>query len=384
MKLALFFTRSVSLQLWNDKGLLSREKCIYERLLSEGVCGTVFWFTYGSKDLVLAGLLQQKGELAEGIKVIPKPYWLPSKIGDLVYSFLLPFLQKRFLQECDIFKTNQLDGSWAAVLAKKVHAKPLIVRCGYIWSLFSKEARKKFKLDFLSRAVEKYAYRECDYGVVASESDKKYVIETYAAAHQRIFVIPNFVNTDKFFSFRSLRERKERFLFVGRLVEQKNLLALVGLFKGSQFGLDIFGDGEMKGQIEGEVSRIGVDVKLKGIVSHEQLPDVFNSYKYFILPSLYEGTPKSLLEAMACGCICFGTDVAGIKPIISHQLNGFLLQSVDRNEVFSLLKGITSAEFDLISYKAIQTIKSQYSFEHIIDLEKNILKTCGCATKGKL
>ena len=57
-----------------------------------------------------------------------------------------------------------------------------------------------------------------------------------------------------------------------------------------------------------------VDVKFNGVVANDKLPDILNEYKYYILASNYEGMPKTLLEAMACGNLCIGTNVDSFFP----------------------------------------------------------------------
>ena len=55
------------------------------------------------------------------------------------------------------------------------------------------------------------------------------------------------------------------------------------------------------------------------------MPQYYNRCKVYVLCSLYEGNPKTLLEAMACGCAVVGTNVLGIQEIIRHQENGLLV-----------------------------------------------------------
>ena len=54
MTIALFFTRSVSLETWLMSGLFDREKLLYEAHLENGNLDKVYWITYGSNDLRLA------------------------------------------------------------------------------------------------------------------------------------------------------------------------------------------------------------------------------------------------------------------------------------------------------------------------------------------
>src|SRR3972149_402807 len=65
-------------------------------------------------------------------------------------------------------------------------------------------------------------------------------------------------------------------------------------------------------------------VRFMGSISNEELPPVLNRYRFFALPSVREGMPKALIEAMACGLVCIGTDVEGINEIIRDGENGFL------------------------------------------------------------
>ena len=62
------------------------------------------------------------------------------------------------------------------------------------------------------------------------------------------------------------------------------------------------------------------------------LPEIYNKYKYFILNSSNEGMSKVLLEAMACGCIIFCSDIEANKNIVNNSENGFFIKNKENFE----------------------------------------------------
>src|SRR3546814_20635536 len=59
------------------------------------------------------------------------------------------------------------------------------------------------------------------------------------------------------------------------------------------------GDGDLRATAEREAARRGVKARLHGNLPHQNLPEMINAGRIFVLPSSYEGHPKTLLEAMA-------------------------------------------------------------------------------------
>jgi glycosyltransferase involved in cell wall biosynthesis len=63
------------------------------------------------------------------------------------------------------------------------------------------------------------------------------------------------------------------------------------------------------------------------VAEHLSLVDIY------LQPSMLEGMPNSLLEAMACGRLCIASDAGGIPEIIDHGKNGFLLPRSQLNNL---------------------------------------------------
>ena len=83
------------------------------------------------------------------------------------------------------------------------------------------------------------------------------------------------------------------------------------------------------------------NVKLLRILPNDQIPVELNKSQIFIIPSIFEGNPKVLLEAMACGLAIIGTEVMGIKEIINHEENGYLCKTNSgsiRKAIIELIK----------------------------------------------
>lgn len=320
-RLGLLFTLNVSLMDWRKQGLLEREVQIYEDLLTQRVYDQIYWFTYGSEDA------QHYQGLPEGVVVIPMPRLFNHAIGKLLYSFLMPFIHRARFRECAALKTNQLPGAWTAILAARLNRIPCIVRAGYIWSWTARKNRELTgrytrKLDCLAGFVERWVYTRATLAIVTTASQKSYVESSYPAISGRVHVVPNAIETERFRP--TAPAENSRLIYVGRLSEEKNVIALLDALRDVNAELDIYGEGGLRPSLESHARRLGVCVTFHGNVANSRLPELLSAHRLFVLPSLYEGLPKALLEAMACGLACIGSNVADINQIIRHGDNGWL------------------------------------------------------------
>jgi glycosyltransferase involved in cell wall biosynthesis len=371
MKLALFFTRGISLKNWIDTGLFDREKQLYEEHLRRGHLREVYWLTYGKNDAKISVQLKAEGRLHPDIVVLPMARFFSGKWGCLLYSFLMPLFHRSWLKSADIFKTNQIDGNWSAVIAKWLYHKPLVVRTGYTASLFAeKQADAKSKRNY--ERMERFAYRYADIGIVTSHRDKQYICSKYHISPEKIEVLHNYVNT-AIFCPTDCEKYADRIIFVGRLQPQKNLFNLVEAVSDNNLTLDIYGEGELRDKLEVLAKKLGVEVNFMGVVPNQQLPHILNRYRYYILPSFYEGMPKTLLEAMACGLVCIGTDVEGINQIIEDGVNGYLAKGTQANTLVEVIKRAAQLPHDSITAEGIRRVRNNFSLETVVEREKEII-----------
>ncbi|MBF0271086.1 MAG: glycosyltransferase family 4 protein [Magnetococcales bacterium] len=316
LRLTLFFTAGLSLTEWDRLGMLERETALYRTLRPH--LGGISFVTYGDRrDLEYRSRL-------EGIDVACNRWRLP----DLWYWRWLAAVPARWKTGAVIFKSNQVSGGDTALaLARRFH-KPFIARCGYLHSDFT---IRRFGPDSpqakRSLQQEGNLFRAADQVVVTTPLMAQVVNGIHGVAIDRIRVIPNYVDVDRFAPAQpgTVHTPGNRVLFIGRLDAQKAPLLLLRALAGLSAELVMVGDGPMRLQVETLAQELGVRVTLMGVQPHAALPDLMRGADLFVLPSDYEGHPKALLEAMACGMAVIGrADAPGVREAIDHDSTGLL------------------------------------------------------------
>ena len=137
---------------------------------------------------------------------------------------------------------------------------------------------------------------------------------------------------------------------VGRLVPIKNhkmfLDAARKILATSHYSLTtkfiIVGDGELRQELEEYVDKIGIRQHVVFLGWRRDLESIYADLDIVCLTSLNEGTPVSLIEAMACGKPVVATDVGGVKDIVKESINGLLVPSGDvdgfRSAIINILQ----------------------------------------------
>lgn len=310
--LALFMTSGLSLSAWQRVGILERELALYERLAQEGWNTTVV--SYGGPEE------QAYARSRPWLTVLANRWRLPM----CLYVALLPRLHAAALAKADLFKTNQTSAGAAALRATHRLRKPLVARCGFMWSDHARREHgsgsphHRAALD-----AEQELFSSAQAVVVTAEAMRGDVLSRVADASVR--VIPNYVRTDL---FRPLDGNKRfDFLFIGRLAEQKNVLAMVEAVAGLDATLHMVGEGPLGTTISERFGDLDGRLSISPPVPHGELPVLMSRARAYLQPSLYEGHPKTILEAMACGLPVVGANTPGTREVIRHEETGLLCET---------------------------------------------------------
>ena len=174
--------------------------------------------------------------------------------------------------------------------------------------------------------LEQLGLRTATRIIVTTPALAEYVRTVRAGAH--VEMIPNGVDTNLFHPAPCLPGQR-RVVFVGRLEPQKNLRLLFDALSriDPRPALTVVGDGSLRAALVQAAAQISTPVEWAGVVANDQLPDLLRKADIFVLPSLIEGHPKALLEAMSCGLACVGLDVTGTREVLRHGETGLLCPS---------------------------------------------------------
>ena len=234
------------------------------------------------------------------------------------YFFLAGLLHYRHV-DC-----VEIDGATAIIpaLIHKILGARVFLYHNWDMAMTFKEQGKPVR-SLLANAIQIIAFKTAD--VVAVTTDE---LERVAKKHKRgynVHLVPNYVNINHFRPITTAKE-KNLLIFVGRLHPDKNLEMLLQVMRSlPDFKLWIIGEGILRDELVSFKTEKRIDnVEFIGVIPNEELPTYLNTAEAFILVSHREGHPRALIEAMACGLPCIGTNVDGIREVIIPGETGFL------------------------------------------------------------
>ena len=269
----------------------------------------VFVFSYG----------QKSGELLPNVELIPNRF----QLHRYIYAILLPFLNREKLQKSDVYRGMQLSGALPGLIAKYFYHKRLFVNYGYDYGELTRIEGKPVRA-FLYKLLEKILLPKLDGTIVTTQSLRQ---KLSRSGLTQIHLIPNSVDTKLFKPLKGIQPDID-VLYVGRLEPQKNLQLLiraVAEIRTVSLRVVFIGAGSQKRMLEELGRKLHVELLIFSNIAHDQLVNFYNRAKIFILPSVIEGHPKALLEAMSCEVAVVGSKIAGITDVVTSNYDGIVV-----------------------------------------------------------
>jgi glycosyltransferase involved in cell wall biosynthesis len=306
-------------------------------------------------------------------------------IGEPLRNPLVPsiFLLLDELKKFDIIHVHNLYSSLALSipLLKKFCKIPLVLT--HHGQLIYGEPMKDTCVKIYEKSIEKIILKSVDNAVVLSESDAQY-ISLSGLKMDRVKILPNAINPADFTAYTNVDTTefiekyhlggRKRILFVGEVTNRKGIPTLIKsippLIKKvltEEVVFVIVGSGENLSDARALAKDLDVEshVVFTGRLPFVELMQAYCSSDLFVLPSLSEGLPTSILEAMYFGLPVVSTDIPGVRDHFSDF--ALLVPPSDEHALADAIHALLDDE-DLaksISRRGKALVVSRYTWDQV-------------------
>lgn len=200
-------------------------------------------------------------------------------------------------------------------------------------------------------------------------------VARFGCPQEKIRIIPNAVDTE-LFRPRPDQEEDGMILWAGRFVREKGLEYLIEAAKEitarhHEVKLILAGDGPQRPKIMSLAHEFGLNESIifTGALPKEQIAELLGKASIFVLPSLKEGLPKALLEAMAAGKAVVASDIPGVDEIIENHRNGLLVPPKNSERMAEAIAKllIDGGLRERIGSEARRLVLKRYGWDGILD-----------------
>ncbi|MBN1186224.1 MAG: glycosyltransferase family 4 protein [Bacteroidales bacterium] len=215
---------------------------------------------------------------------------------------------------------------------------PVIVS---VQGIISEIYRRQITINhYLQRRIERKVLKSYTHFGFRTDFDKDFILRSNSKAITHY--LPEAINPI-FFNSHWVYNKKQEVTFVGTISKMKGIDKLVDAFieiikyeklkiklnligTGDKYFLDLLNQKLKKCQLENEVV-------FHGFREPGYIKDVLLRSNLFILPTLMDNSPNSLMEGQALGVPCAASNIGGIPSLIEHEYNGFLFNPNDKNAI---------------------------------------------------
>jgi glycosyltransferase involved in cell wall biosynthesis len=194
---------------------------------------------------------------------------------------------------------------------------------------------------------------------------------------KRLTSIPNPINTYAFHP----EDKREAKIHAGLPIDRRLILFVSQRVTDKRKGMEYFTKAikimterfpEMKentgiavlgGHSEEIANQLSLPTYSLGYVREERrIINIYNAVDVFVLPSLEDNLPNTIMEAMACGIPCIGFNIGGIPEMIEHQVNGYVAKYKDSDDLSNGIRWVLNdSTYKTLSENALHKVTSDYS-----------------------
>ncbi|MBA7666919.1 2-deoxystreptamine glucosyltransferase [subsurface metagenome] len=270
--------------------------------------------------------------------------------------------------------------SFMSIIYNLVYKKPTVLTChGQL--RFGSSAEDVFE-GIYTRSIGRSIFSIVDKIVTLSKADKDY-LASFGASKNKIEVLPNAIDIDylngevnkeapKKDKLKEKFSHKKIMLFVGRIIKRKGIHYLIksipDVIKAHKDILYVLiGNGEYKGQAE-ELTKnlnLGDYVLFLGSLPQEMVFKYYQAADAFVLPSISEGCPTTLLEAMYFGLPVIATNIPGVYEHFKEV--AILVSPGDENELASAIIRLFEDEqlSQRLSREGKKLVETKYTWDRL-------------------
>ena len=319
-KVIIFLTYNLSLFAWKKANILERE--IYPFINRENI--DFIFISYGKKNEIQLLANYDNLDFYNIKKFISKNSFFDRFINP-IYSLIFDVGLRKKINNANLILTNQMDGALLPALYAFFFNKKLVLRTGYSLSFFALKLKANFIKILLINIYEFVCILLSTKYTVSSNYEFDYIKDKYPFFSKKLLKVPNWIDTQKFKP--EFSNKKLSIVSIGRLEEQKNPFDLILISKLTNLPLTIIGDGYLKKYLYDFIESINAPVRILSKISNDNLPKILNDNTFYLSTSLFEGSPKCILEAMSCGLVTIAYEAPGINELFENKSNGILIKN---------------------------------------------------------
>ena len=250
---------------------------------------------------------------------------------------------------------------------------------GSKFRLIVSERNTTQKID-VSTQLKFFLYKWADVIVPNSHSQEKFIINNYPQLGKKTNAITNFVDTDVFVPAEQPHHSpgKIRIICVGRLAPQKNVTTFLKAMsivvrKNNTIKVDWFGHDfadEYARSCYDSVGKLGLADNFEFHPATANIVIEYQKSDIFCLPSLYEGFPNVLCEAMCCGLPVLCSNVCDNPFIIEERKNGFLFNPKSTEDIAEKILEICKLSVEdreIMGERSLSIAKEKFSKKIFIE-----------------